>query len=256
MPSPAPTYRLSSRVKRHSRIEPLRWVLPHAASLLDVGCNAGEFLTTVQATYPAIRLAGCDVNPTAVATARRRLPSVDVREACASALPFASESFDCVSCIEVLEHIPPAEWRKSLSEMRRVLVPGGRLILRTPHAGLFAWLDSNNVRFRLPGLYKRLIRKGRRDEGYCGGSDAIEWHYHFTRDELVGLAGDGWTMEACRYGGLFVFPIGDYFRWPFYRMRRGGHPVEQLITRIMALDYAIDYGPASYGILLVFTRSA
>jgi SAM-dependent methyltransferase len=236
-------------------MEPLRWVPPHAASLLDVGCNVGELLGAVRAAYPAMRLAGCDVNADALATARREVPSAEFRAAGADGLPFPGESFGCVTCIEVLEHVPPAEWRTALAEMRRVLAPGGRLILRTPHAGAFAWLDTNNVRFRLPGLYKRLVGRGRREDGFGGRSEAVEWHHHFTREELLGLAGDGWRLEACRYGGLFVFPIGDYLRWPFYRLRRGNHPVERFITRVMAADYGIDYGRASYGVLLALRRS-
>ena len=139
--------------------------------------------------------------------------------------------------------------------MWRVLVPGGRLILRTPHAGLFAWLDTNNFRFRLPGLYRRLVGRGRRDDGFGGDSTAVEWHYHFTRDELVSLAGDGWRVEATRYGGLILFPLGDYVRWPFYRFGLGGHPIERLVTRLMGLDYEFDYRTSSYGILLVLAKA-
>src|SRR5436190_4845360 len=120
-------------------MEPIRWVPPAAASVLDVGCNVGEFLATLARDRPSLRLAGCDVNASAVEAARRDVPTADLRVAEADALPFPDASFDCVTCIEVLEHVPPARWTAAVQEMRRVLVPGGRLILRTPHAGLFAW---------------------------------------------------------------------------------------------------------------------
>src|SRR5262245_55496667 len=222
---------------RFGKIEPLRWVAPDDRSLLDVGCNVGELLCAVAAAHPHMHLAGCDVNPAALAAARQVVPTADVRPGSASMLPFDDASFDCVTCIEVLEHVPPAQWRSSLAEMRRVLVPGGRLVLRTPHAGLFAWLDTNNIRFRLPWLYRRLLGKGRRDEGFAGNSDAVQWHHHFTRNELIDLAGAGWRLSATCYGGLFVFPLGDYLRWPFYRLRRSGHRIERFVTRVMSLDY-------------------
>jgi SAM-dependent methyltransferase len=221
---------------------------------LDVGCNVGELLATIQAARPDIPLAGCDVNVDALKVAKSIVGTANLQEGGAAALPFPKETFDCVTCIEVLEHVPPAEWIGALQEMRRVLVPGGRLILRTPHAGLFAWLDTNNIRFRLPRLYKRLLGSGRREEGFAGNSEAVNWHHHFTRNELISLAGNGWRIDETRYGGLLVFPLGDYLRWPFYRLRRGGHSVERLITRIMTLDYAVNYGRASYGILLVLTK--
>jgi hypothetical protein len=154
-----------------------------------------------------------------------------------------------------LEHVPPAKWRAAVGEIHRILVPGGRFILRVPHAGAFAWLDTNNIRFRFPGLYGLLIGRGRRDEGFATGPAAVEWHYHFTREELLAIAGAGWRVEATRYGGLLLFPVGDYIRWPFYRLRRGGHGIERLVTRVMSLDYAVDYGLWSYGIMLVLAKS-
>jgi SAM-dependent methyltransferase len=233
----------------------LYWVPPGATALLDVGCNVGEFLVGARATYPALRLAGCDVNPTAVEHARRAVPGADVQVSEADALPYPDGAFDCLTCIEVLEHVPPARWSAALREMRRVLRPGGRLVLRTPHAGLFAWLDTNNIRFRFPWLYRRLIGRGRRDEGFRGRAEAVEWHHHFTRRELIELAGDGWRVETTRYGGLVLAPLGDYLRWPFYRLGRGGHPVERFITRVMATDSRIDYGPLSYSILVVLAKA-
>src|SRR5262249_17894092 len=44
-------------------------------------------------------------------------------------LPFASGTFDMVTCASVLEHIPPGNDRLALWEMARVLKPGGRLLI-------------------------------------------------------------------------------------------------------------------------------
>lgn len=199
-------------------------------------------------------MSGCDVNRAALAAARQAVPFADFREACAEKLPFGDQSFDCVTCIEVLEHVPSSSWSTALREMLRVLIPGGRLILRTPHAGLFAWLDTNNLRHRLPSLYRLILGRGRREDGFGGNSDAVEWHYHFSKEELLELLGDGWQMEAIRYGGLLVFPLGDYLRWPFYRLRCSDHTIVRFVTRVMGFDYGIDYGPVSYGILLVLKK--
>ncbi len=46
------------------------------------------------------------------------------------ALPFADNTFDCVSCFETLEHVKDP--RKALAEIRRVLVPGGAFIGSAP----------------------------------------------------------------------------------------------------------------------------
>src|SRR5580658_10469556 len=117
----------SPRVRRLSSMEPLRWVQPDTRSLLDVGCNVGELLATVRAAYPQVLLSGCDVNRGALVTARREIPTADILEAGADNLPFGDGSFDCVTCIEVLEHVPSAAWSSALHEIRRVLITGGRL---------------------------------------------------------------------------------------------------------------------------------
>ncbi len=138
--------------------------------------------------------------------------------------------------------------------MRRVLTPGGRLVLTVPHAGWFAWLDSNNVRFRLPGLYRAIVGDGRRDSNYKSAGRQVEWHYHFTVAELEQLAGAGWRQVAVQRGGLFVYPLMDWLCWPFYRMQIPNHPVRRFFQRVAGWDYRVDFGRASYGVLIVLER--
>lgn len=60
----------------------------------------------------------------------------------AGALPIASEKADLILCTEVLEHLP--EPRHALAEMRRVLAPGGVLILTTP----LIWGEHDHVDYQ------------------------------------------------------------------------------------------------------------
>jgi SAM-dependent methyltransferase len=161
-----------------------------------------------------------------------------------------------VTCIEVLEHIPEERRPAALVEMGRVLRPGGLLILRVPHAGAFAWLDSNNVRFRLPRLYAALVGTGQRDGGYAHGSRDVVWHHHFTRSEVEALAGPGWSVTGERRGALFLLPLVDWACWPLYRLRRIDNPVFRGLQRIAAFDIGHDYGQASFDMLLALRRTA
>jgi SAM-dependent methyltransferase len=69
----------------------------------------------------------------------------------AQCLPFADTSFDTVFCSQVLEHVPEP-WL-CLSEFRRVLKPGGTLILSVPH---ISWLHNE------PHDYYRYTKHGLR----------------------------------------------------------------------------------------------
>jgi SAM-dependent methyltransferase len=76
----------------------------------------------------------------------------------AQRLPFADESFDTVFCSQVLEHVQEP-W-KALAEMRRVLKPGGCLILTVPH---MSWLHNEPYdfyRYTVHGLRFLLTQAG------------------------------------------------------------------------------------------------
>jgi len=194
------------------------------------------------------------VNKVAFEKAKANLPEADLRFAEAARLPFPDENFDCVTCIEVLEHIPAEQRQQSLREIRRVLRIKGRLVLRVPHASVFAFLDSNDLRFRMPGLYNFLIKKGRRDDGYVRCSEGVVWHHHFTDRELLTLLGDGWELEASRRGGLFLMPLADIACWPFYRVQRLSGFLYRMLQRVMTFDIGYDYGRASFDVLMVLRR--
>src|SRR3954469_1972272 len=95
--------------------------------VLDLGCGAGRFVA-------ALRDAGAD--PVGVELAegaldrpRRTVPGADLR-AMTGAIPLEDASVDLVWCSEVLEHVP--DTAGLLSEVRRVLKTGGRLLATTP----------------------------------------------------------------------------------------------------------------------------
>ena len=240
---------------RENWMHPIRWIPPNAGSLLDIGCNVGELLGYCREVYPSIQLSGVEVNQLALEKARQNLPDAQLHFAGAQSLPFPDASFDCVTCIEVLEHIPGNLRKQCLAEIRRVLRRGGRLVLRVPHAGMFAFLDSNNFRFRAPGLYRALLKTGRRDQGYAAVSEDVVWHQHFTKEELQELLGAGWELETSRTGGLLLFPVSDLALWPFYRKQWTNNFVYKWLHRISNFDIGCDYGRASFDILMVLKRA-
>jgi ubiquinone/menaquinone biosynthesis C-methylase UbiE len=101
--------------------------LPHPNSILDVGCGTGELLFQLQARTRA-SLAGLDLSAKMVEVARRKLgASADLRQGDSETLPWPASRFDLVCCTLSFHHYPNP--KQALTEMRRVLKPGGALLL-------------------------------------------------------------------------------------------------------------------------------
>jgi SAM-dependent methyltransferase len=227
------------------------YIDPGVDSILDVGCSVGALLGDFRQRYPSARLAGIEPNGDSLAIAKKKLPELELHHGGAESLPFPDGSFSVVTCVEVMEHVPADLRRTAFREIHRVLNERGRLIMTVPHAGWFAFLDSNNVRFRLPALYGKIVRRGLRDPYYR----EVEWHHHFTVPELAELAGTGFRMTKVQYGGLFVTPLMDWVAWPFYRLGKHDHWLRRASERAAEWDSRHAYGPASYRVLVVMDRA-
>lgn len=106
----------------------------HAAGvghILDAGCGIGRY--TIPLAMKGHDVTGIDVSMTASArlndASGRR--SLDIRVVTADIchLPFRNAAFDTVVCFGVLQHLLDRERVMAISEFRRVLKPGGTLVL-------------------------------------------------------------------------------------------------------------------------------
>jgi SAM-dependent methyltransferase len=102
--------------------------------VLDLGSGAGSFTAAVARDGRAASVIGAEVASTAVRRSQAQHPELDFRLVPIDGpLPFDDGTFDLVWASEVIEHI--ADTARWLSEVRRVLAPGGRLLLTTPSHG-------------------------------------------------------------------------------------------------------------------------
>lgn len=99
--------------------------------VLDAGAGTGANVELVSPLAGCHRVRAIDVAWPAVVACAARYDDVDVVQASVVRIPFDSEAFDLVVCMDVLQHLPRADVGAALAEMWRVLRPRGRLLLRT-----------------------------------------------------------------------------------------------------------------------------
>lgn len=102
-----------------------------ALDVLDAAC--GEGYGAAWLARSARSVTGLDIDLPTVEAARARYarPRLSFEAGSVISMPFGDGSFDCVVSFETLEHL--AEQREMMAEMRRVLRPGGFLVISTPN---------------------------------------------------------------------------------------------------------------------------
>src|SRR5215213_1186703 len=133
-----------------------RRVTDRRPRILDVGCGTGANLLMLSKYGDA---EGVDVSEDALAFCRERgLESVKL--GAAEELPYDDGTFDLVTALDVVEHMD--DDLAGLREMRRVLRPGGHVLLFVP-TFMFLWgvqddVSNHRRRYRLPEL-RRVVEK-------------------------------------------------------------------------------------------------
>ncbi len=159
------------------------WLTP-GARVLDIGCHQGEFLEKLGAVIGSS--AGLDPLATTRETPRYRI----VAQPFVEPVDFPAGSFDAIILLATLEHI--REKAPLAREARRLLAPGGRLIMTVPSP-------------RVDDIVHTLVRLGLAD------GMSLEEHHGFkpedTRDifEAAGLQLEAHETFQLGLNHLFVF---------------------------------------------------
>lgn len=125
-------------------------------AVLDVGCGVGTLAIAARRRVGASgEVFGVDASPEMVSGARRKALKAGMQIAfqhgLAQALPFPDARFDLVTSTLMLHHLPRPVREGSLREIRRVLKPGGRVLV----------VDFASSSTQQGGLLHRLHRHGR-----------------------------------------------------------------------------------------------
>lgn len=153
-----------------------------AGRVLDIGCGAGTFGRLLKARQ-AIHVSGVEFYEPAAAIAREYLDDVQAIDLDAESLPWPAQSFDAISCLDVLEHLvdPPA----TLAKLAPILKSDGWLICSVPN------VLHQSVIWRL------LVEREWGDDGVC------DWRHlrFFTLSSLARtLQTGGFAIDAGMFG--------------------------------------------------------
>jgi len=168
-----PVVRLLTRESTFKRAL-LREVDPRPGErLLDLGCGTGTLAISLSQACPEMEVIGVDTDAAALGIAWRKARrigvKIDLQQASALRLPFASGSFDCVVSSLFFHHLTTSEKTLALNEACRVMKPGGHLCiadwgkpstaLMRASFGIVRLLDGfETTRDSVDGSLPRLIR--------------------------------------------------------------------------------------------------
>jgi SAM-dependent methyltransferase len=153
--------------------------LPRPARILDAGCGSGRNMVELAHAGP---VTGIELSKTSVSLARARQVG-EVIEGSVLDMPFEPDSFDLAVSLDVIEHLQ--EDLDALRELRRVVAPGGALLVTVP---AYEWLWS--------------------------GHDEINHHHRrYTRRSLQRVAEEaGWKQTRTTYFNSLLLPVAIVLR--------------------------------------------
>lgn len=132
---------MRSRADELNRLNILELIEPAPGErLLDLGCDDGAWSVRLRNGCDSLRLYGLDVSTDRLALANRA-GIHPVAADLSRGLPFPSNSFDIVHANQVIEHLPDLDG--FVSEIHRVLRPGGRTIISTEN--LASWCNVGSL---------------------------------------------------------------------------------------------------------------
>lgn len=208
--------------------------VPLRAPVLDLGAGDGHFTAAV---LPGAEI-GIDLNPISLREARRRAAHRLLICASATEIPLGSGTINAAIANCVVEHIPDLE--TTLSELNRVLAPGGTLLLTVP-------TDRQNPNLLLPTVLSalRLDAIGGR---YMSWFRRVQVHHHmYSRKKWIATV-EAAGFSVVRHRGYMsaratrFFEMGHYFgihnllarkllgRWVVWPWRPRFYLIERLLA--------------------------
>ena len=175
-------------------------------SYLDFGCSSGRVLKTLTAAFPDAVFHGCDPVADTIAWAQKDNPAARFTASSeCPPLPYGAGTFDGIFAISIFSHFDQAAFEAWLSELKRILRPGGFLVFSTHGFGSIRFyfearqMPERDAAARMQAL---LLDGCAFDRAYAKGfwtlvSDAWGQAY-YAPNFIVRRFLDGWRLRLFR----------------------------------------------------------
>lgn len=186
----SPPYR--RLVRRHAEL------LSPAAGDLILDAGAGTANVTAVLSVPGASVIGIDFCEPALERCRDKVPTAEFRVAdLTQRLPFESATFDKIACSLVLHYLVPERQRFALTELRRVLKPGGALAVSVFATGFNTWR-----------VYVETLRELRKTDGALGAA-SLGFRYLVNTSKIFYYV---WRIKRAEKTGDYRFATADELR--------------------------------------------
>jgi len=154
--------------------------------VLDAGCGHGPI--SLELSQRGAQVSAFDLSPSMIALARKRLGGqANLRVADLSEpLPYANDDFDLIVCSLALHYVE--DWAPTLAEMRRVLRPGGRLIVSIIHPFVYSHTYPHADYFQLTRYSE--------DYDFDGTAFAMSYWHRPLQDVIGAFLASGFSITT------------------------------------------------------------
>lgn len=213
--SPASKTLIKERKVKFNRALKLARIKP-GLKILDLGCGNGE--EAVRLARAGLQVWGVDYSKDAISLARERRgkqPKEIARKlhfslADAKELKFSSDFFDRCICLDVFEHIYPKTLERVITEIKRVMKPGGLVVVKTTPNRLFYYpflfmgkkifginkLESEGYHINISDYFR--LKKILMKIGPMVTIDVVNDGHRFFSSRISRLKLPGWGVVAIR----------------------------------------------------------
>lgn len=198
-------YEIDPAFARRAKVVLENLSLSGKEKILEIGCGRGFYLNVLSKMFPKLDITGIDLNEKYLLEAKNYINDKKVKliKVNATSLPFKDKVFDRIIATEILEHISDDE--KTISEMFRVLKPGGIIMVTVPSKNYpFFWDPLNWILERTVGWHLPS------NIWWLSGIWADHIRLYDEKELKDKMKSNGFKVEKVWYATHYCFPFAHF----------------------------------------------